>query len=446
MKKKKSFKIKLIIFLFVILMICLIYIKVKDFVSNKDSTSLQMREVFENVSKSEYVDVTKYIVYGTHFNIEGTVEIPKISEISISKASVIIKNLKGEEQILESDYSYKNGVLAFSTIEEINTGLDLEKLEIEQYYFLLKVVFSNNEEKYYSLENKTDYKNITYYTVTKNESNNKIDIGFNTYENIPFMQIQVSKASELPKDVYDIVIDPGHGGKDSGAINGKNSEADIVLNAAMILKNKLEASGYKVLLTRDEKLPEDTNTAYNMYDDDGRITIINEAHSKILISLHLNSNSAKLSSGGVEVYAPSECNLDFAKLLAKNIVKTANTSYSSLTAYKQDEGVYVRNFTNADILSFESSAKKSGYKPYEITTSTPYLYVIREIGGIITNAFVDGRNKIYSANKYCNSNVGTEGYLIELGYMSIDKDLKNITKHSDLYMQAIVNSIKEKFN
>ena len=63
MKKKKSFKIKLIIFLFVILMICLIYIKVKDFVSNKDSTSLQMREVFENVSKSEYVDVTKYMKY-----------------------------------------------------------------------------------------------------------------------------------------------------------------------------------------------------------------------------------------------------------------------------------------------------------------------------------------------------------------------------------------------
>lgn len=49
----------------------------------------------------------------------------------------------------------------------------------------------------------------------------------------------------------------------------------------------------------------------------------------------------------------------------------------------------------------------------------------------------------YSENKYRNSNVGVESYLIELGYMNVRKDLNNILNNEDLYVEAIVNSIKE---
>ena len=66
--------------------------------------------------------------------------------------------------------------------------------------------------------------------------------------------------------------------------------------------------------------------------------------------------------------------------------------------------------------------------------------MIRETGGIATNAFVDGRNKNYGTNKYYNSNIGIETYSIELGYMHIEDDLDNILKNENLYMQAISNS------
>ena len=161
-----------------------------------------------------------------------------------------------------------------------------------------------------------------------------------------------------------------------------------------------------------------------------------------MISLHLNSNKVSINDGGVEVYAPSKCNLNFAKLLADNIVNTANTKYSNLTSFKKDDGVYVRNFTNSDIAGFNAKAKKSGYEPYNITTETPYLYMIREIGGICTNAFIDGRNTSYSANKFLNSNIGVEGYLIELGYMIVDEDLQNIINNCSLYAKAISYSIE----
>ena len=205
--------------------------------------------------------------------------------------------------------------------------------------------------------------------------------------------------------------------------------------------------GLKVLLTRDGTEPEDENTAYNMYDEDGRITIANESKAKILISLHMNSNSASLSSGGVEVYAPSNCDLTLASLFADNIVELTNTNYSSLESYyKEADGVYVRNYTEYEILSSNRQAAEDGYEEYNLTTDTPYLYVIREIGGIITNAFVDGRNTYYGANKYVDSNIGIEGYLIELGYMSIEEDLNNVLENEATYMRAISESIKTFYN
>ena len=97
--------------------------------------------------------------------------------------------------------------------------------------------------------------------------------------------------------------------------------------------------------------------------------------------------------------------------------------------------MYVRNFNNADILAFTSRAQKNGYEPYNITTSTPYLYIIRETGGISTGAFVDGKNTNY------NSNVGIESYQIELGYMKIEEDLNNIVNNYDKYMEAIANAV-----
>lgn len=60
-----------------------------------------------------------------------------------------------------------------------------------------------------------------------------------------------SKECELPEDVYDIVIDAGHGVSDGGTVNKEYTEAKIVLDFAIELKDKLEELGLKVKLTRD---------------------------------------------------------------------------------------------------------------------------------------------------------------------------------------------------
>ena len=132
----------------------------------------------------------------------------------------------------------------------------------------------------------------------------------------------------------------------------------------------------------------------------------------------------------------------FCKITSRNIVNTAKTSFSSAKLFNKEKGVYVRNFTEYDILSYKGSAILHKYEPYNITKYTPYQYMIREVGGIATGAFVDGRNKSYGTNKYYNSNVGIEAYIIELGYIRYEKDINNIVNNENLYCDAIVETIK----
>ena len=98
------------------------------------------------------------------------------------------------------------------------------------------------------------------------------------------MKIKSSKAKSLPDDVYDIVIDASHGGSDAGVKTKEYTEAELVLKCAKELKQKLEAKGYKVFLTRDGTESSNANMSTNMYDDNGRINTAQESHSKILIS------------------------------------------------------------------------------------------------------------------------------------------------------------------
>jgi N-acetylmuramoyl-L-alanine amidase len=100
-------------------------------------------------------------------------------------------------------------------------------------------------------------------------------------------------APELPPGIRTIVIDPGHGGTETGAIGPSGiQEKELTLTLARDLEARLERSGIRVVLTRNEdaNLPLDTRTA-----------IANQNKGDLFISIHLNSS---LGSGayGTETY------------------------------------------------------------------------------------------------------------------------------------------------
>lgn len=78
-------------------MCILIFIKIQT--DNNPAKILEEQKalLFSTVDKTTNVNITKYAVYGTHFNIEGTLDIIKISGISINYVDLIITDLNRNE-------------------------------------------------------------------------------------------------------------------------------------------------------------------------------------------------------------------------------------------------------------------------------------------------------------------------------------------------------------
>jgi N-acetylmuramoyl-L-alanine amidase len=92
-----------------------------------------------------------------------------------------------------------------------------------------------------------------------------------------------------------VLIDPGHGGEDPGAVSSYSGikEKDINLKIAFFLKGVLEKEGYSVLMTREEdKLeytPDTTNIVQKRKQDLlRRKKMMDEAGADIVVSIHLN--------------------------------------------------------------------------------------------------------------------------------------------------------------
>ncbi|MGE0393733.1 MAG: N-acetylmuramoyl-L-alanine amidase [Vicinamibacterales bacterium] len=89
-----------------------------------------------------------------------------------------------------------------------------------------------------------------------------------------------------------VVLDPGHGGPDTGVRAGDRSEAVLVLAIARRVADRLTADGARVVLTRDLDVALDADT---------RAIRANQARAHLYLSLHLN-RSPRIAASGAEVY------------------------------------------------------------------------------------------------------------------------------------------------
>lgn len=107
------------------------------------------------------------------------------------------------------------------------------------------------------------------------------------------------------KSQYVVYIDPGHGGYDPGASGNGIVEKNIVLDLGLRLKDKLEANGIKVVMSR-------TSDVYVSLEE--RSKGANNVSPNIFISIHINSAGA-VSASGIETFYKK----DIDKLLADKL-------------------------------------------------------------------------------------------------------------------------------
>ena len=386
-------------------------------------------DILLKTEKESFVDLVEYNRYGKHFNMKF--------ETNIESPKLVLKN--NEQDYVIPLYKENN---YYVTNEYINTGINLDTIPVGNYVILLKETKKNDKGedviKYHHFKNATTYSSMEYYTMTRtdengNTYNNKINFAWDSFMEYNFLKLDVER-SKLPDDVYDIVLDPGHGGNDPGAVKGKAHEADFNLKYATLLKEKLESIGLKVKMTRE------SDVAVKSYGAGSRTAIPYETKAKLMLSIHQNSGDKYAK--GVEIYMAYGDNSHMAKKLADNIAQRTTCSYSRNSINKVADGVYVRVFTESDIANSSKQAAKKGWTYYTQKPNTTYYYFIRETGGYMTKAFVDGRNPEYDANPYINSNYGTEAYLVEMGFITNATNLDALTTEQDKYLEALVESVK----
>lgn len=123
-----------------------------------------------------------------------------------------------------------------------------------------------------------------------------------------------------------IVLDPGHGGSDPGMIGvGGLEEKGINLSVTLLLKEKLEAEGYKIVLTREEDQGLYDETAQNKKAQDmqRRIVLIDETAPVLTVSIHQNSYHDPVVKGPQVFYYETS---QEGKELAADIQQSLNTT------------------------------------------------------------------------------------------------------------------------
>lgn len=103
----------------------------------------------------------------------------------------------------------------------------------------------------------------------------------------------------VPRGRYSVVIDPGHGGPDPGAIGiGGLRETDVVLDVSLQVARLLQARGVQVLMTRTSEVDVDLPP---------RVSMANRSGATAFVSIHANALSmARPDVNGIETfYFPS---------------------------------------------------------------------------------------------------------------------------------------------
>ena len=152
-------------------------------------------------------------------------------------------------------------------------------------------IYDNSDKARYYLDDNGHYVSGTY----------KIDGKEHLFQKYGQWISEVSTEGGFVKGQYSntIFLDPGHGGRDSGAFYYNVAEKDLNMQIYRKLRSKLEELGYKVLTSRDSDIDVDFVTE--------RSRMVNKTNSDIFISIHFNATGNTYSkASGIQTYSYSD--------------------------------------------------------------------------------------------------------------------------------------------
>lgn len=214
----------------------------------------------------------------------------------------------------------------------------------------------------------------------------------------------VISAAPLPvmtaKKNIRIVVDPGHGGKDPGAMRkGSAREKELNLTVAKHLYNYLKKQGFDVKLTRSD----DTFVTLG-----GRSKMANEYKADLFVSVHTNAAKSSVNNG-FEVYFRSD--------------KATDKEAAEVAAFENEALQYEETHYNFVDKLLQSLAKNEYMNESSKLAGHVRNYFYKEPGIGIA---VSQKSAIRQANFYVLRGVQSPAILVEMGYISSPKDRQRL--------------------
>lgn len=141
-----------------------------------------------------------------------------------------------------------------------------------------------------------------------------------------------------------IIIDPGHGGEDGGAVSFSNlPESGYNLDIARRLQDMIHLLGYETKMTRTKDISVytkgETLAQKKISDLKERVRIVNETKGAILLSIHQNHFPDPKFRGAQVFYAETNGSKSLAEQIQSLLVSTINPD--NRRQIKKSSGIYL---------------------------------------------------------------------------------------------------------
>lgn len=374
--------------------------------SIQKSSVKQTKNFIQNNSYSPISDIQKNVK-----NIKRPIYISDNSLVIDFNNKINKSDIKFTKTKTNEGHLYKLEVNG--SIDDFNSPrLSIDKvglIEIEQgsdRLYFINILDKEDLKVYYAIKDNRLIVKMNIKDTQEPQMNMSLEK--NTYE---YDSKNINKKSKI------IVIDPGHGGKDSGAVGPNNEyEKDVVLNISQNLADILKKFGYTVYLTRND------DTFIELKD---RTKIANKKNADLFISIHANAvpklkaNEAK----GIETYFLSPARSERAKRAA---------------ALENKEDIEAMDsYSSKDILlTLLNKEKTLASQKLAIDIQRHMLYQLRKTvsGDIIDNGVKEGPFWVL---------VGAQmpAILVEAGFISHPEESQRLITLQ--YQQEVANGIAE---
>ena len=373
---------------------------------NYDTAEVEMNErivdQFEVVALS---DEWQPIMYESHY-FQGESLLFQVPEVVTSYEIV---HAKTHEVVQSGEYDTR-----------ANGGIDFSTLQSGSYYVTLN-------DKLLSATMVQD--ESVFYSVMRHRHAKEVELLVKDGHVI----LTIKEISQLPENVYDILIDAGHGGRDCGASGFGIAEREETLKVSKYLAKRFEEHGLKVKLTRTTN--EDPAVGEFVYKEspyrqNGRVEQVYQHKANYLISNHLNAFDT--TQAGYQLFSSIQTSNEWAQYVSESFQNVNHEAFDVLVSpHRQSYGTFKYSALCPD---------EYLYTACELFEQIDYYYILRETGGIANHSYSLLKNN--DAYKTV-PNYGAESLLVEYAYIDNQSDNARWLENWELWAEAVVKGTVE---